>query len=200
MKEKYLEQISNLKEETTQLSKVRRELDDQIEDKKRDADVLEARLSAIDSIIEASAIMTEYTQKENDLKQVFAHKENDLKQTFANAEEEYRKQIESTSAKVEKLTQENARLANEIERQKQVERETVGVIEKLTQENKQLSEQIIELERNTRIRLANGSQIIDKPITPEPEPEMDMVTMPSRPIDETLLTKDKKKSQSAVSS
>jgi len=106
MKEKYLEQIGKFRDEISQLKKVKKELDLQIDEKVRDADVLEARLSAVDSIIEASAIIADFTKREQELKQQVIQKEQELKQQASD----FTKGTQELKQQITKLENENSAL------------------------------------------------------------------------------------------
>jgi len=153
MREDYLEQIDKLREEISVLTSERKETELKIEQKARDADVLEARLSAVDSIIEATSLISTFTSKISDLE----------------------------AEKVRFLAS-NADLKCEVET---------------------LKNQLAGFEQPHRIREPDGGIVVDKPITPatpvKDEEDVKQVS-PANPIDESLLTTDKKKSQSPDSS
>ena len=156
MREDYLEQIEKLREEISVLTTARKETELKIEQKARDADVLEARLSAVDSIIEATSLISTFTSKISDL------------------EAEKVRLLTSGAG----LSLENADLKREVET---------------------LKTQLAGFGQPRKVREPAGGIVVDKPITPatpvKDEEDVKQVS-PANPIDESLLTVDKKKSQS----
>ena len=160
MREDYLEQIEKLRDEISSLSTTKKETELKIEQKVRDADVLEARLSAIDSIIEATALITAFTDR------------------------------------ISSLEKENVRLLDTVMSLEKDLEEAGGYKAKLDIQQKQLEN----FGQPKRIKDERGREVVDKPLTPvaeqQPIEEDIKQVSPSDPIDESLLTVDKKKSQS----
>lgn len=171
MREDYLEQIEKLNREIFALTSERKETEIKIEQKVRNAEVLEARLSAVDSIIEATSLISTFTTKVSDLEKENSRLLNTILALEQSLEEANELKLEVSNLKTQLQTTE-------------VEKES-------------LQKQLANFGQSRRVRVPAGGEIEDLPITAAGQPVQDEISAsPNPPIDENLLTTDKKKSLS----